>query len=234
MMTCAIIVAAGSASRFGGGVPKQLREVCGRPLLSWTVSRFEAAARIDHIVVVVAEEHLLYVSQKVIDPYAFAKVTKILIGGQTRSESVLKGLKALPLSTSHVAIHDGVRPLVRPDDIDRVVETAIEERAAMLAVPATDTVKRVEGGFVLATLDRDRLHLAQTPQAFQYDLIVEAYRQAAEANDPAIFTDDASLIEAKGFKVRVVEPSGPNIKVTTPDDLVLVEALLRRESDDIS
>ena len=184
--------------------------------------------------VVVAEEHLLYVSQKVIDPYAFAKVTKILIGGQTRSESVLKGLKALPLSTSHVAIHDGVRPLVRPDDIDRVVETAIEERAAMLAVPATDTVKRVEGGFVLATLDRDRLHLAQTPQAFQYDLIVEAYRQAAEANDPAIFTDDASLIEAKGFKVRVVEPSGPNIKVTTPDDLVLVEALLRRESDGIS
>lgn len=227
MKTYALIVAAGQAVRFGGAVPKQFREVCGRPLLSWTISRFEHAASIDAIVVVVAEEHLLYTSQKVVDPFGYSKVQKIVVGGDTRQQSVLRGLKSLPISTRLVAIHDGARPLTTPTDIDRVVHMARSERAAMLAIPATDTVKRVRDGYILGTLERDSLYLAQTPQVFDFDLILEAH-QSADA-DLAV-SDDASLVEARGFKVRVVEPSAPNLKVTSADDLVLVEALLKQEA----
>ncbi len=227
MKTVALIVAGGSSVRFGGEVPKQFREVAGRPLLSWTISRFEAAERIDQIVVVVAEEYLLHTTRKVVDPYDFRKVTKIVIGGAERQESVRNGLEALPLSTSLAAIHDGARALTLPADIDRVVETAAKERAAILAVPVTDAVKRVRDGFVLATLDRNALYGAQTPQVFQYDLILTAHREAIDARTP--HPDDASIIEARGFKVRVVEPSGPNLKVTTRDDLRIVEALLAKE-----
>ena len=226
MKTYALIVAAGRSSRFGGAVPKQFRELCGRPLLAWTISRFEAAQSIDEIVVVVAEEHLLYASQTVVDPYGFAKVSKIVIGGETRQESVLKGLRALPFSTQFVAIHDGARPMVASSDIDRVVASAVKDRAAILAAPATDTVKRVRDGFVLGTLDRDSLYLAQTPQVFQYDLILQAHQNVIQ-EAPA--TDDASLVESRGFKVRVVEPNSPNPKVTTPDDIQYVETLLRKE-----
>jgi len=232
MRTHAVIVAAGESVRFGGKVPKQFRTVCGRPLLSWTVSRFEAASRIDQIVVVVAEEHVLYVAERVIDPHGFQKVRSIAIGGATRQESVLKGLEALPKATDFVAIHDGARPLVTPADIDRVVDVATRERAAILAVPVTDTVKRVKEEFVLATLDREALYLAQTPQVFQYDLIVSAHRKAAQMAAVAPITDDASLIEGLGFKVRTVEPTFPNLKVTTSDDWALVEVLLRKESCD--
>lgn len=230
MKTYAVIVAAGESRRFGGAVPKQFREIAGRPLLAWTIGRFQAAETIDHIAVVVAEENLLYTSRQVIHPYGFDKVTKIVIGGVTRFESVRLGIKSLPLSTKLVAIHDGARPLVAPGDIDRVVLTAEKERAAMLAAPVTDTVKRVQDGFVLATLDRRLLHLAQTPQVFQYDLIKEACDRAAAAGAAESFTDDASLVEACGFKVKVVEPSAPNIKVTTPTDFDMVRTLLTREA----
>ena len=227
MKTYALIVAAGRAVRFGGAVPKQFREVGGRPLLSWTVSRFEKASSIDGIVVVVSDEHLLFTSQKVIDPYSFTKVQKIVVGGETRQESVLRGLKSLPISTKLVAIHDGARPLTRPSDIDRVVQTAKSERAAMLAIPATDTVKRVRDGYILGTLERDSLYLAQTPQVFDYDLILEAHKSASAGLS---VSDDAALIESLGFKVRVVEPTGPNLKVTTVEDLAIVEALVKKEA----
>jgi len=231
MKVYAIIVAAGSSERFGGTVPKQFAQVCGRPLLSWTISRFEAAVKIDHIVVVVAEEYLLYTSERIVDPYNFPKVTKIVVGGESRQESVLKGLEALPIATDYVAIHDGARPLVAAADIDRVVEAAIAERAALLAVRATDTIKHAKDGYVLSTLERDALYLAQTPQVFQYDLIVASHKEAAENHNNQI-TDDASLVEARGFKVKVVEPMCPNIKVTTRDDFIMLEALLTREIDE--
>jgi 2-C-methyl-D-erythritol 4-phosphate cytidylyltransferase len=234
MKVYAIIVAAGNSERFDGAVPKQFKEVCGRPLLSWAVSRFEAAEKVDQIVVVVAEEYLLYTSEQVIDPFDFPKVTKIVVGGQTRRESVLKGLEALPISTEYVAIHDGARPLVSPADIDRAVETAISERATMLAARATDTIKRAREGFVLSTLERDSLYLAQTPQVFQYDMIMAAHKEAADSDEVNRFTDDAAMVEAHGFKVKIVESTGPNIKVTTRDDLVLVEALLAKELDEKS
>jgi len=235
MKTCALIVAAGASRRLGGVVPKQFREVCGRPLLSWTIGRFEIAASIDEIVVVVAEEHLLYAGEKAVDPYGFGKVTKIVPGGECRRESVLKGLERLPISTGLVAIHDGARPLVSPDDIDRVVAMAATENAAILAARATDTVKRAEQGYIFATLDRESLFLAQTPQVFGYDLIIAAHRELAGQPDDADemgFTDDASLIEARGFKVRIVESEHPNMKITTTEDLRTAELLLKRETDE--
>jgi len=144
----------------------------------------------------------------------------------------LKGLESLPIATDYVAIHDGARPLVAAVDIDRVVEAAITERAALLAVQATDTIKHAKDGYVLSTLERDALYQAQTPQVFQYDLIVAFHKEAAENHHKNQITDDASLVEARGFKVKVVEPMCPNIKVTTRDDLVMLEALLTREIDE--
>jgi 2-C-methyl-D-erythritol 4-phosphate cytidylyltransferase len=224
--TYALIVAAGSSNRYGGVVPKQFRQLAGKPVLSWAISRFEEAETIDKIVVVVSEENLLYANQMIVDPYNFTKVEKLVIGGDTRRESVFKGLKSLPVSTMHVAIHDGARPLTQPADIDRTVLLAQKDRAAMLATKCTDSVKRVRDGYIIGTLERDSLYLAQTPQVFQYDLIMEAH---AKAPVDAVITDDSSVVELLGFKVRVVEPSKPNLKITVKEDMLLAEALLRQE-----
>ena len=229
MSTYALIVAAGSSVRFGGEVPKQFRALGDRPVLSRTIEQFEQAESIDQIVVVVAEEYLLYTNEKVVDPFGFAKVRKIVVGGESRAESVLKGLDALPLSTNLVAIHDGARPLVTPNDIDRVVKYAVDERAAILAIPISDTVKRAQDGYILATLDREKLFLAQTPQVFHYDLIKEAYR-ASENMVGA--TDEASLVEASGFKVRICVPESNNMKITTTEDLKLAELIIRSRSNE--
>lgn len=214
--------------RFGGEIPKQFRSIKGRPLLSWTVSRFEHASSIDNIIVVAPEEYLLHIGDHIVDPFGFIKISKIVVGGKSRSESVFNGLQSLPISTSFVAIHDGARPLVRPEDIDRVTEIARTDRAAILGHPATDTIKRVQDDYIIATLDRGHLFCAETPQTFQYDLIMEAYKKACDVGLDK-FTDDASIVEASGFKVKTVSSTGPNIKVTTPEDLRLVEAFLEDE-----
>ncbi len=224
MSTTALIVAAGQSTRFGGELPKQFVTVSGRPLLSWTISRFEAAHSIERIVVVVSSDYLLFAGDNVVDPFGFEKVYKIVSGGATRQESVLMGLLSMPISTKYVAIHDGARPLVHPGDIDSAVAKAHESGAAMLAAPVTDTVKRVEDEVVVATLDRRRLFLAQTPQVFEYEMIFKAHQE-----HPASVTDDASLVESRGVAVHVVEPAWPNIKVTTPNDLLMVEVMLEQE-----
>jgi 2-C-methyl-D-erythritol 4-phosphate cytidylyltransferase len=217
MKTAAVIVAAGRSERFGGPVPKQYHQVAGRPVLAWTIARFEAAASIDNILLVVAEDQLLYVGEKVVDPFGYTKVTKIVPGGTSRQESVFNGLTRLPVSTELVAIHDGARPLTNPADIDAVVAVAERDGAAMLATKVTDTVKRAKDSYVLSTLDRSELWLAQTPQVFGYDMIIEAHRRAAE--EAREVTDDAGLIESAGFKVRLIEPKNPNQKITTREDL---------------
>jgi 2-C-methyl-D-erythritol 4-phosphate cytidylyltransferase len=222
--TIAIIVAGGRGLRFGGETPKQFRTIHERPLLSWTIYQFEKASLVNEIVVVVPEDYLLFANEKVIVPFAFSKVSKIVIGGETREESVQRGLKAIPISTGFVAIHDGARPLVSPADIDRVISTAHRDKAAILARPVSDTVKRVEGDFIISTLDRSKLYLAETPQVFQYDLIMSAHKENSEKK-PA--TDDAYLVELLGFKVKTVVPERINIKVTTENDLALAKFLLK-------
>lgn len=213
--------------RFGGEVPKQFRTICGKPMLTWSIESFEKARSVNQILVVVPEEYMIYTSEKVIDPYNFEKVTKVVAGGETRRESVLNGLNAMPSSTGFVAIHDGARPLISTKDIEAVIKAGKKERAAIIAARATDTVKRVRDSFIISTLDRDSLYMAQTPQVFQFDLIMQTHREFAEEKEPGNITDDASMVEKRGFKVKTVEPSSLNLKVTTSDDMVLAEAILR-------
>ena len=230
MKTAAIIVAAGRSERFGGPVPKQFHEIAGRPVLAWTIQRFESAASIDSIMLVVAEDQLLYVTERVTDPFSYTKVSKIVPGGATRQESVRKGLARLPISTQMVAIHDGARPLTNPADIDAVVAVAEQDGAAILATKVTDTVKRAKDSYVLSTLERSELFLAQTPQVFAYDMITQAHKRAAE--EAREVTDDAALIESAGFKVRLVEAQYPNHKVTTRENLGLVSTFFAGEKDE--
>lgn len=220
-------MAGGRGIRFGGEIPKQFRNIQNRPLLSWTISQFEKAERVDEIVVVVPEDYLLYANEKIINPYSFRKISKIVIGGDSRRESVLNGLKSVPISTAYVAIHDGARPLILHSDIDRVIDQAHKDRAAILARPVPDTIKRVEGEFIISTLDRTKLFLAETPQVFQYDLIMSAHLSAAGTEA----TDDSYLVELLGFKVRTVLPKKMNPKITTEDDLVLARFILSREDE---
>jgi len=228
MTTIALIVAGGSGERFGGDIPKQYQLLAGRPVMSWTIGRFEAAETIDQIVLVVGEDYLLHVNNTVVDPYDFRKVVKIVPGGDSRTESVAKGLASLSASTSHVAIHDAVRPLVKPKDIDAVVREAQQHRAAILGRPVAETVKRAREGMILATVDRTNLFIAETPQAFQFDLISEAHRKGAASGTNV--TDDASLVEALGFMVRLVPSTGPNPKLTTGTDADFIKMMLERES----
>jgi len=224
MKTVAMIVAAGRGLRFGGDVPKQFRKIMDRPLLTWTAMQFEEAEGIDEIVLVVSEDFLLYANEEVVNPYRFSKLTRIVKGGETREESVFNGLKSLPISTGYVAIHDGARPVVSIGDINRVVKAAQKDRAAILARPVSDTVKRVEADFIISTLDRTKLYLAETPQVFQYDLIMTAHEKYSRSDK---VTDDAYMVELLGFKVKIVVSESANLKVTTEEDLHLANLLLK-------
>ena len=182
---------------------------------------------LDNIIVVTPEDSMLYVTDKIIDSFDFDKVIKIVAGGKVRQESVFNGLKSLPISTSFVAIHDGARPLVNTEDIDRVVKVAKKEQGAILASPVADTVKRVVDNYIITTVNREQLYCAQTPQVFQYDLIMEAHSELAKTKDLSL-TDDAQLIEGRGFKVKIVVPVGINFKITTRQDMKVAEAILEK------
>ncbi len=229
MSIAAVIVAAGKSDRLTGALPKQFRDVAGKPLLAWTLSRFEQAKTIDTVVIVASEEFLLF-SQEIVDRFSISKVSKIVTGGKNRYDSVRLGLEALPKQTAHVAIHDAARPLVAPDDIDRVAQAAVESGAALLAIPVADTVKQSEEGRVFRTVSRENLYLAQTPQVFPYAKILSLHTAYAEHGSTNEITDDVSLAEGNGLPVRIVEPNGPNFKLTTPRDLIVIEAILERES----
>jgi 2-C-methyl-D-erythritol 4-phosphate cytidylyltransferase len=219
-----LIVAAGRGERMGSEVPKAMLTVAGQPLLAHTLRVFEESAAIDQVVVVVPEEYLGVVAEEVVDALGMRKVQQVVAGGSSRQESVLAGLKALDSGCRLVAIHDGARPLVTAGLIDRVVAQAARHEAAALAIRPSDTVRRGEGEIFQVTLDRQKLWLMQTPQAFSYDLILAAHRKALEGGYEG--TDDVSLVEAMGQTVRVVEGRRENIKVTIPEDLLFVEAVL--------
>lgn len=220
----AIIVAAGQGNRLPGAVAKQFRPLLDKPLLAWTLEAFQRTVTIDKIIVVVAEGDTTYTRESIVERYGIDKVGDIVAGGPTRFDSVILGLRAVPNTANLVFIHDGVRPLVTPDDIQRVGQSAENSQAAILARPQAETLKRVEGDFIIGTLDRERIWVAQTPQVFKYDVIISAYLQAMEQDRE--FNDDASVCEAYGISVSIVEGSANNIKITTPKDLELARNLL--------
>jgi len=226
MKVTAIIVAAGKSTRIQNKVPKQFLQIGEKPLLCHTLRPFEDCEEVDEVLPVVPEDWLAYCLAEVVDKYGYKKVNKVISGGEERQDSVFKGLLAVPRDTSIVVIHDGVRPLVRLSKIAESIELCKKCKAVILAVPIKETVKRVENGSVLTTLDRQRLWTAQTPQTFDYRLLVEAYEKAR--SDGFVGTDDASLVERMGFEVRIVEGDYDNIKITTVEDLILAERILTK------
>ena len=224
-MNVAIIVAAGRGSRAGGARAKQFRELSGIPIIIHTLARFELCETIQEAVVVLpgdaCEEFLALAAG-----HGLRKVARAVEGGQTRAESVWRGLRALDANEVEiVAVHDGVRPFVTPEEIDRAVREAERGGAAILAVPATDTIKEAEGGRVLRTLERARLWRAQTPQCFRLELLRRAYESALASGLDA--TDCSALVERLGAPVSVVEGGAHNIKVTTPQDFALAEVIVQ-------
>ena len=214
MTTTAIIVAAGSGSRFKSDTPKQFLEINGKPVIEHTLDRFQSARSVDSIVLVLAADQTL-------DTSAFSKVAKVVAGGSTRAESVRNGLVAA--DSNIVAVHDGARPLVTVDEIERTIAKAKETGAACLAAPVTDTIKSIRGGEISDTLDRDMLRRALTPQAFKTEVLRKAFEKV-DLNESV--TDECYLVEKLGHPIAIVEGSSRNIKITHPEDLILAEALL--------
>lgn len=215
----AIIVAAGTSRRMNG-VNKIFTLVNGKPLISYSVAAFEASPVIDSIVLVLHADAVKR-GEEMKRKLGWRKVTAIIAGGERRQDSVKNGL-AKAQSSRWVMVHDGARPCVNNDTIASGLEAAQETGAAIAAVPAKDTVKRVTArNTVERTLDRSKLWLVQTPQVFRRDVIIRAYESAA-----IDVTDDAMLVEQTGVKVKVFQGSDLNLKVTTMGDLMIVEAIL--------
>lgn len=229
MRVVAIIPAAGEGRRMGSAVKKQFLNLRGIPILSHTLRVFDQSPEVDGVVLVVAPQQRQALESDVLGPHPCEKLLRVVDGGPERQDSVANGLQAIPPSCELVVVHDGVRPLVSIDLLGAVLEAAHHYGAAIAAIPAGDTVKQVENQQVVATLERKAIWLAQTPQVFHASLLRRAYEKAAR--DRVVFTDDAALVERIGASVHIVPGSPENIKVTTPSDLVVAEAILaRRES----
>jgi 2-C-methyl-D-erythritol 4-phosphate cytidylyltransferase len=217
----AIIVAAGRGERMGG-VDKMFAQIAGEPVLARVVSVFEDCSLIDQIVIVLGEPNLER-GKKLVAQEGWSKVTDICPGGKLRQDSVAAGLKLLK-NSNWVVIHDGARPLVMVALIEAGLEAAKESGAAVAAVPVTDTIKVAgDGGFVQGTPPRQHLWAVQTPQVFRFDIITNAYRKAE-----AEVTDDASLAERLGYRVKLFMGSYDNIKITNANDLALAEIIWQK------
>ena len=224
-MNVAIIAAAGQGSRMAGNRPKQFLQLAGTPIIFHTLKPFEQCDSIQEVIVVLpAEESAGFLS--LANQHGLGKVAQVVPGGATRAESVWRGLLAIRAATSEiVAVHDGVRPFVTADEIDRTVAAAQANGAAILVAPAVDTIKQVNGEAVVKTLKRTELRHALTPQCFRYGLLHRAYERA-DLHDPAV-TDDSWLVEQLGESVMIVEGSARNIKITSKRDLLVAEAFLK-------
>ena len=226
MRVVAIIPAAGEGQRMGGTVAKQFLSLQGIPVLAHTLGVFDMSPDVDGVVLVVAPRQRQALKDSVLGPYPCRKLLGVVDGGSERQDSVASGLDAVPGDSELVVVHDGVRPLVSVDLLGAVLKAANEHGAALAAIPAGDTVKRARGEVVVETLERETIWLAQTPQAFQASLLRSAYEKAFR--DKIMVTDDAALVESLGVSVHLVPGSPENIKVTTPTDLVVAEAILAK------
>lgn len=219
----AIIVAAGASQRMGG-IDKVFTPLAGKPVLAWVIEVFQSCGLIDEIVLVLARENVSRGRQMVLQS-GWNKVTNVCPGGPRRQDSVREGMAHLG-PCDIVAIHDGARPCLTPDLIERGIAGAAVYGAAIAAVPAPDTIKKVNAdGEVVETLERNDLWVIQTPQVFKIELLKKAYENISKD-----VTDDAALVERLGYKVRVYMGSYQNIKITTPEDLAIAEAILLRRS----
>lgn len=231
-MIHAVIPAAGRGKRLGGNVKKQFLKLCDLPVAVHTLAAFQNSPLINEIVCIASKEDLSFF-ERLISDHSLTKVTKILPGGERRQDSVRAGVSHLEGRSDPddlVVVHDGVRPLVTPRLIEKVIEAAKEGGSAVAALPVADSLKEVSSDkMILKSLPRENIWAMQTPQVFRLGILLEAYRSAAEEGFEG--TDEAMLVERLGFPIRCVEGSIENIKITTSPDLATAEVLLRaRES----
>lgn len=237
----AVVLAAGQGKRMGTKVAKQYLEIEGKPLLYYTLRAFEQSPLIDAVVLVVGnEEQISYCRKEIVEHYRFQKVAAVTTGGKERYDSVYCALQAIAdemcgrAREGYVFIHDGARPAVTQDILERCLNAAIEYEACVAAMPVKDTIKLAdEEGFAASTPRRDLLWMVQTPQVFSFPLIYGAYREMERTRESweqkgLKITDDAMVVETfTNRRVKLVEGSYENIKVTTPDDLLLVRSFLK-------
>ncbi len=221
----AIIVAAGKGARMKAEINKQFINIIDRPVLAYTLEAFEACELIDEIIIVTREEDII-LCKEIVDISELVKVTKIVVGGKERQESVYKGLQEIDHRATIVAIHDGARPLILPEHIESSIEEVKEHDAVAVGVKVKDTIKVVDGQQnITSTLDRDMLWAVQTPQTFKVELIKNAHQKAIDEN--ILATDDCMLVEQMGIKVKLIKGSYDNIKITTPEDILFAEAIIK-------
>jgi len=219
----AVILAAGSSTRMGGA-DKMTALLAGRPVLERSVSAFADCAEIDEIIVVTREDLMNYASETG-GRCGRGKVTAVVRGGNTRTESAYLGVMRVSRDADIILIHDGARPLVPARVIRNAIEAAAEYGAALPSVPVKDTLKEAGGGFVVSTPDRSRLYAAQTPQAFDSGLIKAALTEALRKKEE--YTDDCAAVERLGMRVKILAGAAENIKITTPEDIFIAETLLK-------
>ena len=229
--TAAIVLAAGRGSRMKSKIQKQYLLLKGKPVLYYSLKAFEESF-IDEIILVTGEEEIEYCRKEIVEKYGFTKVSHIVTGGKERYHSVFCGLQALT-DCDYVFIHDGARPFVTEQILERSYETVQKEHACVVGMPVKDTIKLAdENGFAKETPRRDLLWMIQTPQVFSYALVKSAYASFLEREQELLaqgikMTDDAMVVETfTDTGIRLVEGSYENIKITTPEDLRIAEALL--------
>ena len=225
-MNVAIIVAGGKGTRFGGNRPKQYLEINGPTIIMHTLKQFEQAQEIDAVVIAVPAEEI-NTFRSAVEESNLKKISQVVAGGDTRAQSVKCGLAAIA-AADVVAVHDAVRPLVTPEEIDQVVLAANNSGAAILVAPVSDTIKEVDNNQIVRTMSRAHLRRALTPQCFRFDILKRAYADLEEIESLRIdVTDDSFLVERLGIPIAAVGGSARNIKITNQDDLAFAETILR-------
>jgi 2-C-methyl-D-erythritol 4-phosphate cytidylyltransferase len=225
MRTLAIVLAGGAGKRMGSSTNKQFLLLDNKPIIVHTLQVFQDCRPIDGIYLVVNHKDLPIIQEEILEQYHFNKILKLVIGGRLRQDSVRNGLEAIDEACDIVTIHDAARPFVSPSFIEKSIFLMEMFDAIIPAIPARDTIKAIsKEGFVMKTLERDALWQIQTPQTFKYDLIIKAYREGMAKK--LCGYDDSTFIEYLGKKVKVMEGSPYNIKITTPEDLVVAKGLL--------
>lgn len=222
----AVVAAAGKGERMLTKTTKQFMLLCGKPLILYSLQIFDSVDAVHEIVLVVAADDISYVNEILLFDYTFKKKVSVVAGGLNRQQSVLNGLNAIPLDAEIVVIHDGARPLITERIVSKGIDEAISHKAVVVGVPVKDTIKKVDSeNFISSTPMRDELWMVQTPQIFRYETILAAHKKAQA--DGFIGTDDSILVERSGVRVKMIQGSYRNIKITTSEDLILAQELIK-------
>ncbi|MBS4536855.1 2-C-methyl-D-erythritol 4-phosphate cytidylyltransferase [Clostridium sp. D2Q-11] len=221
-----VIPAAGMGKRMNKDINKQYIELKGKAILAWTIERFDNNKYVDEIIIVAKEDEIDFCKENIIKKYKFKKVKDVVAGGNERRDSVFNGLKKVSENTGIVLIHDGARPFVTDEIINDAIKEALQNNAIVVGVPVKDTIKKVkEDNTIVSTPNRKGLWAVQTPQGFSYELILNCYNRGIEEDIEV--TDDSMLVEYYGHSVKMIIGSYKNIKITTPEDVIIGEAFIK-------